>query len=456
MIKKPTWIVLLCAVVLAAAVYYFDWKKGQEKKPDATDTSKPVFSGFQPSDIASFTLSRPGEPSAPSIRLEKRAGAWQIVEPVATGADQPTAGGIADQIAGARVAETEPGSADRQKAYGLDPAEISIQFQLASGARHTILLGHQDFTGEYAYALVDGGQSVLLLPQLLETSAAKGLDELRDRAVLHLAPEDVQSIDLKNSSGEVTLAKASDQWKIEKPQAVTAGHDAVTALLEGVRNAKMVSVASETPDNLGKYGLLSPAVTFAVTDAQGAKATLVVGSKDGHAYFARDASRPTIFRIDADLEAKLDEKFGDLRDRQILPAGTGDLKRFKLESPGGSFTLVRKPDDPGEWIFDAPADRQGKVAASWKILDPLGSLQAEEVIDHPAPAELARLSNPAIRLTLTGPDGKDQTLRVSPLSGDTAYVQADGNPALFKIKKSDFDQLNVKADDLAAGNATLQ
>jgi Domain of unknown function (DUF4340) len=456
MVKKPTFIVLLCAIVLGAAVYYFDWKKGNQKKPDAADTSKPAFTGFQGSDIASLTISHPAQPSAPAIRFEKHDGDWRIVQPVATEADQPTAGGIVDQIASVRTAQTEPGSADRRKVYGLDPAQISIDFQLANGARHSILLGDQDFTKEYAYAVVDGGQSVSLLPQLLSASAGKSLDDMRDRAVLHLATEDVTSIDLKNSGGDVSISKANDQWKIENPQAVAAGHDAVDSLLEAVNNAKIVSVAGETPDNLAKYGLASPAITFSAADAKGKKATLIVGKKEGDAYFARDDSRPTIFRIDAELEGKLAQKFNDLRDRQILHADASDLKRFQLQTPSGSFTLVRKPDDPDEWIFDAPADRKGKVAASWKILDPLATMQAYEVIDHPSEAQLGQLSNPAVHVTLTGKDGKDVNLRVSTLAGDTAYAQADGNPALFKIKKTDFDQLNVKADDLSAGNATLQ
>jgi Domain of unknown function (DUF4340) len=456
MVKKPTLIVLLCAIVLGAAVYYFDWKKGEEKKLDTTDTSKPVFTSFQGSDIRSFTISRPAQPATPAIQFEKRAGDWQIVQPVATEADQSTAGGIVDQVASARVAQTLPGAEDRRKAYGLDPAQISIDFQLANGAKHSILLGKQDFTNEYAYAIVDGGQSVSLLPQLLSTSASKSLDDLRDRAVLHLATEDINSIDLKNSSGELTLSKADDQWKIEKPLAVGAGHDAVDSLLEAVNNAKIVSVASETPDNLAKYGLASPAVTFSAANAKGPKATLIVGKKDGNAYFARDDSRPTIFRIDADLEGKLAQRFTDLRDKQILHADTSELKRFQLQTARGSLTLIPKPSDPAEWIFDSPADQKGKAAASWKVLDPLGTMQAEEVIDHPSPAQLAQLSNPAVHLTLTGKDGKDLNLRVSNLTGDTAYAQVDGNPALFKIKKSDFDQLNVTAGDLSAGNVTLQ
>jgi Domain of unknown function (DUF4340) len=459
MMKKTTLIVLLCAIALGAGVYYFDWKKGNEKKPDA-DTSKPAFTSIQPSDVASFTITHPSQPTSTPLRLEKQGSDWRITQPVTTEADQPTAAGLVDQFAFLRVSQTEPGTEDRRKAYGLDPAQLSIEFQMANGAKHSILVGNADFTNENVYAIIDGGQSVSLLPQVLATAAGKSLDDMRDRAVLHLSADQITSVELKNSGGEVTVAKESSKdnsaWKIQKPQAVAAGHDAVDSLLQAVSNAKMVSVASETLDKLAQFGLTPPAITFAAADAKGATQTLLVGKKDGSSFYARDASRPTIFRIDADLETKLAEKFGDLRDKQILHADVGASTKVEIQTAAGSLTLVRKPNDPDEWQFDAPADRKGKTAASWKVLDPLGTMQADEIIDHPTAVQLAQLSKPAVQVTLTGKDGKPLNLRVSKLTGDSAYAQADGDPAIYKIKKSVFDQVNVSAADLDAGNVTLQ
>jgi uncharacterized protein DUF4340 len=447
--KKSTLIVLLSALALGAGVYYFDWKKGNEKKPDV-DTSKPAFS-FQASDITSFSIAHPAQPGVQPIGFEKHDGDWRIVSPVATEADQPTASGIVDQLATARIAETEPGTADRRQAFGLDPPQTRIDFQLANGAKHFVLLGNPDFTQEFVYAVVDQSQSVSLLSQLLSTSAGRNLDGMRDRSVLHLSTDQAASIDLKNRSGELKITKDRDQWKFRDPAGVLASRDAVDSLLQAAANAKMVAVASETPDKLAQYGLASPAMTLEVSGAKGAPSTLVVGNKDGDAYFARDLSRPTIFRIDTDLEGKLAEKFADLRDKQVLHADISNIQRIQIQDSSGSVTLVRKAGDSDDWVFDAPAERKGKPVSGWKIVDPLGSLQADEVIDHPAPAQVAPLSNPAIRVTLTGKDGKDVILRVSKPDPDIAYAQADGDPALYKLKKSVFDQLNVSAADLSAG-----
>jgi hypothetical protein len=451
MIKKTTLLVLLCAAALGAAVYYFDWKKGNEPKP-AADASKPAFS-FQASDIVAFMLAHPAQPGDSPVRFEKRDGAWRIVQPIETDADQSTAEGIVDQLATARIAQTESGSADRRKAFGLDPPQASVDFQLANGSKHTILIGDKDFTGESAYKIIDNGHDVTLLPQLLSTSVSKSLDDLRDRAVLHMDTEQVTSFELKNSSGDLAVTKDKDEWKFATPAGSLAGKDAVDALLQAVANAKMVSVASEKPDNLARYGLASPAITFTASGDKGAKSTLVVGKQDGAAYFARDLSRPTIFRIDGDAEKKLSEKFGDLRDKQVLHADIADTQRIQIQDAAGAFVLSRKPGNSDEWTFESPADRKGKPVSSWKVLDPLGTMRAEEVIDHPAPNLLAQLSTAAIGLVLTGKDGKDLNLRISKPTGDFVYAQASGDPALYKLKKEVFDQLNLSGADLAAGDA---
>jgi hypothetical protein len=451
MIKKSTLILLLCAVALGAGVYYFDWKRGGEKKPDA-DTSKPAFS-IQAADVVSFTIAHPAQPGDSPVRFEKRGDAWRIVQPVETDADQSVADGIVDQLAAARVAQTEPGSADRRQAFGLDPAQTSLEFQLRNGTKHALLLGDKDFTGESVYSIVDGGQSVSLLPQLLATSAGKSLDGLRDRAILHLDGEQISSFDLKNSSGELALSKDKDQWKFAAPAGALAGQDAVNLLFQAVASARMVSVENEKPDNLARYGLSSPAITFTASDSKGTKSTLAVGKKDGITYFARDTSRPMIFRVDEGVYKSLSEKFSDLRDKRVLHADLSGIQRIQIENAAGSMAMSLKPDSSGEWTFESPANLKGRPALSWKVLDPIGNLRAEEVIDHPAANLLAQLSSPAVRVILTGKDGKELTLRISKPSGESVYAQASDSATLYKLTKQNFDELNLSALDLGAGDA---
>ena len=380
MIKKPTLIVLLCAVILGGVAYYLNLKQNKEAKAPA-DTSKPAFS-MQASDVSGITLSHPAKAGEMAIHLEKKGDAWQIDQPIETGADESSVGGIVDSIAGARVSQTEPGTGDRLKAYGLDPPQVSIELQLRNGMKHTILLGEKDFTGSNVYGVLDGAKTVSLLPDSVLTASNKSFDDLRDRAVLHVASGQVSSFSLKNSSGDIDAAKQNNQWKFTKPTSAFADGDGIDSLLSSIENGRMTGVVSENPADLGKYGLANPSITFTATNDIGKQSTLVVGNKSGDKYFARDPSRPMIFSIADVVHTALTKTFGDLRDKKVAHFDSADMNRIEIHNEHGALTAIRKNET--DWTIESP-DAQKRKAAAWsKIVDPISALfKPREVIDHP-------------------------------------------------------------------------
>ena len=437
MIKKSTLIVLLAAIVLGAVVYYFDWRRGkQEKFP--VDTTKLAFS-LQASDIQSFTLSRPSKTGETPIHCQKKDGNWIITQPVETGADQPSVNGITDGIASARISQTEPSTPDRLKAYGLDPAEVSIDFQLKNGAKHILLLGNRGFTGDSVYSVVDAGKNVLLLPASLLTSADKPLGKLRDRTILAIKSADVTSFDLKNASGELNVSKQGSDWEFSKPSAQRADSDAISELLAPVETGKFESVASETPDHLGKYGLEPPAITLSVVEGKDT-ATLQVGKKEGENYFARDTSRPMIFLINADLHEKLAEKFSDLRDKTVLHFQADDINHVEIHNANGTIAMTRKSAE--DWFIDEPANEKGKTASVWKVFSPIEGARADEVLDHPPAGIAAKLAKPVIQAILTKKDGSKLTLEISRPENGFVYARTSEGPVVYKLKKDILDDLN--------------
>ena len=448
MIKKPTLFVLLSAIVLGAAVYFFDWKRSlKEKDKPADDASKPAFTIAAAGDIRLVKIVRPADAAQAAIQIEKRGDTWEITQPLQTGADQISMEQIASGLAGARVDSKLPGTPDRLKTYGLDPPALSLEFSLANGTSHTLKLGGRDFTGTSVYAVVDGASDVSLLPLSLLTSAAKSVDQLRDHAVLHITAADVASFDLKNASGEIAAAKEKDDWKFSKPAIGLADGTAVQALLSAVTGAKLVSVASETPDNLAKYGLANPAIIFTPADTKGRTLTLVVGKQDGGEYFARDLSRPLIFRIADNVHKTLTENYTALRDKRLVHFDPSAVNRIELRNANGTMGCTRKSEE--EWTIDTPADQKGKSAGAWKILTPFTTARAEEIIDHPSGDVLAKLAKPPVEASFTDKTGKTLTVRFSKISDDFVYAQTSDSPAVYKLKKQVSEDLSFKPSDLA-------
>jgi hypothetical protein len=445
MIKKPTLFLLVCAIALAAGVYYFDYKRSLNPKPPE-DAPKSAFT-FQASDVKSLTLSHPSRPGEAPIQFESHDGTWLIAQPLKTEADQSAVQGIITSIADAKVAQSEPGTPDRLKAFGLDTPETSIEFQLQNGSKHSIQLGSKDFSGSSAYSIIDSGKTVSLLPESLLGAANKSLDELRDHSVLHISAGNVASFTLKNHSGEIAAAKDKNDWTFSKPASTLADSDAVTTLFTAISSAKATAIVSETSSDLAKYGLTAPAITFTAIDGKGDLSTLKVGKKDGSDYFALDVSRPLIFRINQDTFNKLAETYADLRDKKLAHFDPTAIDHVEIRGSNGAIDLTRKSAE--EWTFDAPADQKGKSAGIWKLFSPLSEAKADDVLDHPPADITSKIAKPALEIDLSGKNNVKLTVRFSKEVGDVVHAQSSASPAVYRFKKQTLTDLDLKPADLA-------
>lgn len=458
MIKKSTLIVLLVAVVVGAAAYYFDWTRGQKEAANApADSTKPAFT-LQADDISSLTISYPADPKSQPIHFEKQNGAWQITAPLQTGPDDPSLQGILQQLASDRVAQTEPGTPDRLKVFGLDTPVVALDFQMKNGAKHSLRLGKKDFTGASVYAIVDNAKDVALLPESLLVSADKPLQDLRDHSVLRFVTDDVKSFGLKNSSGDLAAAKDHDVWRFTKPAAALGDGDAINALLSAVANGRTTTIVSETADNLPKYGLATPAISFSVAYAKGDIATLLVGKKEGDEYFARDAARPMIFRINQDLYKKLSQNFSELRDKKLAHLDPAAITHAEIHNASGTIVATRKSET--EWALNPPAQKdekpsdkskdnqKAKSVTLDKLFTPLQQATAEEIFDHPAPAVVAKLAKPEFEAILTDKGGKILKVEISKETGGFVYARTSESTAIYKLKPQILTDLSFKPSDL--------
>jgi Domain of unknown function (DUF4340) len=445
--KKSTLIVLAIAILGGAAFYYFDWKRGDKDAiKNAADAPKPAFA-FQPDDVTAMTVTRTADPAEPPVVFAKRNADWQITQPIATLADSSTVSGIAQGLANARIEQTQPGTPDRLKVYGLDPPSVVIDFQLQNGSKHSVQLGKKDFDGSSVYAKIDGNKDVALLPESLLGLTSKSLADFRDRGVLHTREDQITAFDLKNASGEIAASKDGQVWKFSKPSTGLADGAAIDELLAAVTGGRQVSVVAETPDDLAKYALASPALTFTATDAKGKAATLVVGKKDGEDYFAREESLPVIFRVSGDLEAKLSQSFADLRDKKVVHFDPATITRIDIQNSSGAISCTRK--DPDEWAFDAPPELKGKSASAEKLFSTLEQARADQVIDNPPGTVTAKFAKPAFEASLTTKDGKKLTVTISKDADGFVYAKTSDSEAAYKLKKQVLDDLSFKATDMA-------
>jgi hypothetical protein len=120
-----------------------------------------------------------------------------------------------------------------------------------------------------------------------------------------------------------------------------------------------------------------------------------------------------------------------------------------VHDANGTFALTLKGQD--QWTFDAPPELKGKSGAPDQLFSRLEQARADEIIDAPSSAIIAKLSKPAFEATLTTKDNKKITIDVSQSQDADGFVYArtSESPAAYKLKKQLIDDLNMKAADLA-------
>jgi hypothetical protein len=452
MIKKSTLFILLGAIALGAAVYYFDWTRGQKEAATSdAATSKPVFSLPARSEIVSIVITRPQVAGEGTIRLEKQNGTWQILQPLQTQADERLVSGIIETLGNSRIQSNQPATPDRLKVYGLDPPAVSVEFKLQNGSQHTLKLGNKDFTNTYVYGQIDG-KDVALVPNALRVQTDLSADMLRDHNVLHTAENNVNSFSLRNPSGQIDAKKEKTGWTFTKPDAGQLADDSdVTALLNSVSSAKVTAVVAESADNLGRYGLSAPLITFTATNDGGKSATLLVGKKEGSDYYAKDTSRPTIFKVNETLYKKLAETYGDLRDKKLVHLTQSDVTRAELHNENG--TIVIAPKSEQDWVAEAPPEIKDKAIATWKIFPPIANARAIAIVDHPGAEIQAKLAKPLVQITLMAKDGKKITVSLTPEVGDFVYAKTNDAATVFKLNKNILTDLNSKISEFAVENS---
>ena len=438
--KISTLVIVLLAAALGGYVYYSEIRHPAEKT--AEDAPKPLYK-ISSEEIASIQLTRPGE-GAP-VKLERGEQGWVLTSPIQTRADRSSADSLAGALARAASTRSLPADPQRMKEYGLEPPAATVEFRLKSGQTHKLELGAKDFSGTDVYARQEGAKDLVMLPDTLLSEASKPLLDLRDRAVLDLPGWSLTELDFHSPKSKFRLEKKGDDWRMTEPREAPADSDEESGLSTALSSARFTAVEDEkAPDHAeaAKYGLATPAVTVHVRNEQGNEATLVVGKKDGNSYFARDASRSMVFRVEDSLVKKfVDASFESLRDKHILREKADDFSKLSIRNENLTMTATRSPD--GKWQVEAPANLKGKVMNVWHVFEPLNTTKATEVMDHPSAAVLAKLAKPAVEVQLTDPKGAVTTVAVSAKDGESVYARSSSSPTtVFKMDAYTLVQLD--------------
>src|SRR5262245_54811038 len=187
---------------LGAYIYFVTWKQ-----PDTPDSGKKLEKVFT---VASDKIDEINVTSATGegASAKKDGGTWKLVEPAAP-ADEAEVSGLANTLASVdmvRVVDENPSDLND---YGLSNPRVVVSFK-ADGDKdyRRLLLGEKTPTGSDLFAKRNDEKKVFLIAAFQESALNKSPFDLRDKNVLKVERDKIDSVDL--TAGNQTLKIAKD------------------------------------------------------------------------------------------------------------------------------------------------------------------------------------------------------------------------------------------------------
>ena len=440
---RSTFILLAIFLGLLGYVYFYGGQKPLDKEAGAPKQKVFIVEADKIEELQVKPAT--GDRSV----LKKVNGAWTMVEPALTKADETEVVSIATNLASLerqRVVDDNPTDIGQ---YGLATPRVEVGFRKSGDKDFTrLFLGEKTPAGGDLYAKLPTEKRVFLVSSFLDGTFNRTAFDLRDKKILVFDREKTSALEVVSKDGPVTLALVNTRWQLTKPVAARADASTVDGAIGSIQTAQMKSfVAADVSEkDLGKYGLDKPDVTVAVVSGS-ARATLAIGkAAEGGNVYARDLSRPMVFTVEAALATDLKKKADDYRPKDLF-----DFKPFtaiRLEITRGAATVAfeksKGKDGTEKWrqVRQAKDIDQPKVDA---LLSSLSSIAVDKYVDS---TTKTGLGSPVAVVTAKFDDGKREEKVTFGKVGNDVFAARAGDAGAAQITASKLDDMLKSLDAL--------
>jgi len=442
-------------------------------------------------DVFGTTRLEIQRPGGGFIQLTRTASVWFLQQPVSARADGARISGMLEALYALQVDEfvwdpvpdaegAAPGIQDdadaRLAPYGFaDETAVRIT---TWGNGHDIdkelVLGKQGGeAGNLVYAKRRGVPSIYLVSRSILDTFTVTVNDLRDRNVFKVAPEDVHYVCLQQGERRLVLHKEKQRgWLIVEPVQWKADDEVISELVQKLSRWRVSAFVDGVATNLAKQGLAPPFVTIELADRSpppdrgGGDAERAVGTAEagkppaadlplqvGSApaeranVFARFGGADSVFEIPGTAVRALGAAPSDplyYRDRTMLAVPPASVKRMALLKGGKEQSVTL--NETGTWVSTSPATNRAVQAAVEDVIFFVSNLRALRVERH-NPDNLAAYgldrSGVTLTLGLSGEEGIQKSLLMGfRAKTDGIYAMVQGQDVVFVLAHGVADRIS--------------
>lgn len=330
---KTTWIWLLIAGALFAAIYFL-----RPHAPGPTAGPGRILPQLNMAAVTSVQV-RPGGQGQPQIRAERNGGTWQLVEPLSYPAQSEQIRKLLQ-----RLAELVPATyitpdelrhtpnADEQ--YGFTAPQASLIITQGDFRAH-ILLGKHTPPGDQIYLQVVSGQGVYLVDAELLKLIPQSANDWRERTLFSFDNLTFDRVAITNAAkdpartGGATFVLQRDftngLWRMVWPfvRGARADNARIETALQALSNIEIKHFVSDDPRvDLETFGLAQPELELSLAEGTNIVAQLQVGrspTNDAKLVYARRPRHNAIVEMDKQALALWQRaSLNDFRDPHVL------------------------------------------------------------------------------------------------------------------------------------------
>lgn len=436
---RKTLILGLIAIALAAYVYFYEIKGGEQREKQKAIAEK-IFH-VKKDSINRIEIKSPQN----HFLFVKDADGWQIEQPVQTGADESPVNTLLSGVANAKKVRTFSIKPDQRDKFGLGSRAIKIKVMQNDGGRDSLLIGDDTSVGPNIY-VSNQDTLVHLTARSLKNNVTKSLFDWRDKKTIHFKKNEIRQFSLKNPFGSFMFEKDGDDWKIVEPIETAGDNATINAILNKLDYGRIKSVVAEDNSRLRRFDLQRPAYEVELfSGPEKAKLSVIFSAvKDNRAYGA-DAVRPHVFSVDSSFIKPLKKNLFALRDKQILDFDKQSVDRFNLLYESRLLKFVKDTSDV--WVTES-----GRKAKSWKVsslLTTLKNLKAKRFVkEDPSYLMPYNLVNPEGKIEIFSGAEKIATLDIGRKSGDEVFVRNPMADPVVTIDASKLDDIFPADEDI--------
>ena len=380
--------------------------------------------------------------------LKKTGTEWQLVAPVATPSDGAAVSGITSNLSTLELQRVIDENPQDLGEYGLKEPRIEIAFK-SGGKEQKLLIGRKTPTATDLYAKLGDSPRVFLIPGFVDTSFNKTTFDLRDKTVLKVNRDSVDTLVITSAKRTLQFAKADGEWKLTNPIKARADFTTVDGLVSKLNTLQAKSIAEAT--SLGEYGLDKPETTIQL-GAGSSQAALLIGkaAEEGTVY-AKDQSRPLVVTIESTLLADVNKDTGAFRQTDLFDGRAFNATRLEVTRNGQASvfekTKTKNKDgqDEEKWKQSAPTARDVDQTTVDNLISAVTAARAASYVDS---SPKSGLDKPELTITLTSDEGKRVEKVSLARSGAEGFGARDGEPGVAKVDAATIDNIVKSLDGI--------